>query len=170
MKLNKGDIFTIELNDAEVGFGQIIALPTKSTLIIALFDLKLPKAGNYDIEIVAASEVLFLGYSLDAKLYHKNWVIIGNLEPRSDILLPYCKLGTPPGAIYITDFKGKRLRECTVEEFNLLSYQTVIAPVRYENALKAFYRFREWIDDDYNKILYKHTQVSNEIYQSNSFI
>jgi hypothetical protein len=166
MRLKIGDIFTVAVSDLEVGFGQILAFPTKSTLIICLFDLKLARANNYDVTLISKADVCMLGYSLDAKLYHKHWLVIGNIEPSKGILLPYNKVGSTPDDMFLTDYKGRKLRKCSNEEFDLLNYQTVIAPVRYENALKAFFNLGEWKVDDYDKLLYKYSVASNEIYNS----
>jgi Immunity protein 26 len=162
MKLKVGDVFTINLNKDEVGFGQIILFPDKSTLLITILKWKEPINSTYDLEKVCSSEILFLGYSLDAKLYHNDWKIIGNIDIKR-IVLPYHRLGTPPDEIYITDCKGKRIRECTIEEFNKLDYRTIISPIRYENALKAYYGFQPWIHEDYNKLLYENTLQSKEV-------
>lgn len=166
MQLKIGDIFTVALNDLEVGFGQIIAFPTRSSLIICLFSVKLPSNKLYDLTLVSNADVILLGYTLDAKLYHKDWVVIGNREPSKRILLPYHKVGLPPGDMFIADFKGKKIRKCTLEEFNSLHHQTTIAPIRYENALKAFFQLMEWKPDDYDKLLYKNSVASNEIINS----
>ena len=163
LKLKVGDVFSIPLGNGELGFGQIVSLPDRDTLIIALFNFKQNDAEPIDINKIFNSEVLFLGYTLDAKLYHKHWVIIGNIQSNlSNIKLPYSKLGTPPGDIYLTDFKGAELCEITEIDFSKLSYQTVIAPIRYENALKAYFKLGEW-QDDYDKLFYKHTLTSNNI-------
>jgi hypothetical protein len=75
-------------------------------------------------------------------------------------------VGSTPDDMFLTDYKGRKLRKCSNEEFDLLNYQTVIAPVRYENALKAFFNLGEWKVDDYDKLLYKYSVASNEIYNS----
>jgi hypothetical protein len=165
MKLKIGDVFTIKLNNEEAGFGQVISFPNKSSLLISILKHKEIIASSYSLESILTSEILFLGYSLDAKLYHKHWEIIGNMSI-GNVVLPYNKLGTPPDEIYITDYKGKIIRECTIEEFNNLDYRTVIAPIRYENALKAYYGLLPWIDEDYNKLFYKNTLKAKEVVES----
>ncbi|MET0636615.1 MAG: Imm26 family immunity protein [Chitinophagaceae bacterium] len=166
MKLKIGDIFTITISENEVGFGQIVAFPNKSTLLIIVFDLKRKGEGDYDIEKIMSSKILFLGYTLDAKLYHKHWKVIGD-RPVKGVELPYNKIGTPPDNIFVTDYKGKKLRRCSIDEFDSLDYQNVIAPVRYENALKAYYGLQDWIGDDYNKLLYERTLNSIKVLSIN---
>ena len=154
MKLKVDDIFTIPISSDETGFGQIIAFPNKSTLLIIVFDLKQKVGNDYDIERVLDSKIIFLGYTLDAKLYHRHWEVIGN-KPVKNVQFPFNKIGTPPDDIFITDYRGKKLRRCTIDEFDSLDYQNVIAPVRYENALKAYHGLQDWIGTDYDKLLYE---------------
>lgn len=163
MKLKFGDIFTIPITNNDVGFGQVVAFPTKSSLIIIVFEIKQKVDGNYNLENILTSAILFLGYTLDGKLYHKHWKIIGNM-PVKNVEFPYNKIGIPPDDIYITDYKGKKLRECSIGEFNSLGYQTTIAPIRYENALKAYHSLQNWINEDYNIILYEKTLNSIKIF------
>lgn len=154
MRLKEGDVFTIPINETSLGFGQIVCVPNNNNFMIIVFK------GQYDIDNlpvlseVLSNEILLLGYTLDAKLYHKHWEIKGNLGVNLDkIQLPYFKLGTPPGRISLLDHKGVELRECTKEEFEKLNYLTVVAPARYENALKAFYKEIEW-NHHFDKLLY----------------
>lgn len=166
-KLNVGNVFTIPLGNGEFGFGQIVIFPKfKSEFIMCVFDIK---EKNYDVisvEKICNSPILFLGYSTDAKLYHKDWEVIGNYTSNiSAIVMPYHRLGTPPGDIYLTNYKSERVCEIDEETFNKLNYLTNYAPIRYENALKAYFGLQEWKEEDYDKLLYKHTLKSNEIAQ-----
>ncbi len=165
-KLEVGDIFTIPLGNGEFGFGQVITEYKKSSgsFMIGVFNFKSNQIEKVSLEQICNSELVFLGFTFDAKLYHKDWLIIGvYLNNIPNIILPYYKLGLKPDDIYITDYKGDIVRIATDNEFSQLSYKTEIAPIRYENALKAFYNLQEWIDEDYNKILYKSSLESNVI-------
>lgn len=66
--------------------------------------------------------------------------------------MPYFKLGTHPD-YNLTDYKGKFIRKINKELFDKLDYLTVVAPIRYENALKAYHQIEEW-RDDYDNLLY----------------
>ncbi|EJL74397.1 Imm26 family immunity protein [Chryseobacterium populi] len=168
LKLNIGDIFTIPLSEKEVGFGQIVQMPDKYTLIIVVYNYKTFQAEKYDIEKAVDSEILFLGYTNDAKLYHKDWKIVGNLLNNiSRILLPCFKLGLPsadyPDGARLVDFKGNVLANIDKKTFDKLHFQTEVGPIRFENALKAHFNLHEWIAEDYDKILYQKTLESVEI-------
>lgn len=163
MKLKEGDVFSILLTEDLFGFGQIVKIPNKNNFIIAVFDYT-SNTVDIDLKKIIDSKLIFLGYTLDAKLYHKHWVIIGNTSSNlSEVKLPYFKLGTPPGDVYITNYKGEIVRDANKQEFEELIYQTVVAPVRFENALKAYFKLQEWKDEDYNKLLYSHVLNSNDI-------
>lgn len=165
LKLKVGNVFSIPINDNEVGFGQLINFPrTKDVFIMIVFDYKEKIKDNYNLEKICSSKILFLGYSLDAKLQHKDWNIIGEFTNNiSNIILPYHKLGLPPDDTHITNYKGEIIRIATGNEFSQLSYKTTIAPIRYENALKAHFKLQEWKNEDYDKLLYEYTLKSNEI-------
>lgn len=160
MKLKIGDVFTIPIDGKKNVYGQIVAIPNKNNFIIVIFKTASNDDDRPSIEEIVRSEPLFLGYTLDAKLYHKHWVIIGNnTENIKKIRLPYFKLGTPPDDIYIVDYKGNIVRRANMVEFNSLKYLWVRAPIGYENALKAYYGIGIWDEDD-NKLLYKNTLES----------
>lgn len=157
MKLKTGDIFTIPIDDSRISIGQIINKPNKDSLIIVVYDVILDKNVIPTLKDLCNNDILLLGHTLDAKLYHKHWVIIGNYSDNiNKIYLPYYKLGTPPKDIYIVNFKGESLRRATASEFNALNYQSIVAPIRYENAVKAHFNLLDW-DDVYNNLLYSYT-------------
>ena len=167
IELKEGDVFSIPLGNGEIGFGQIIVFPDKSTMIICVFDIKSDNDNNIDIEIICSSPIIFLGYTTDAKLYHQDWKIVGNYNKNiEEVVLPYNKIGVPPDNIFIANYKGQNLKEINEDIFNKLSYETNIAPIRYENALKAYYKLQEWNDDLYDKLLYRHTLKSKEVFDS----
>lgn len=146
-KLTEGDIFNIPIDENEVGYGQIVKIKSHNFLMIVFKGLW-RKNEDINISEIVSNEVLFMGYSIDAKLYHNHWKIVGSYTENLDkIELPLFRLGTPPDEIYILDHKGDKIRKCSVDEFELLDYQKIISPVRYEKALKAFYNKDHWHDD-----------------------
>src|SRR5258708_92779 len=127
MKLKVGDIFTIPISDDKTGFGQIIKIPNKSNFIIIVFKQVYSGKDWPSLDEIIKDEILFLGYTMDALLYHKYWNIIGNNFSNLDkIKLPYFKLGTPPD-MKIVNFKGDKVRKANKSEFENLEYETVVA-------------------------------------------
>jgi len=166
LKLNLGDVISIPLSDDLFGFGQIVGEYEKKSggFLVAIFDFKSTILEKVELSKVCYSDIIFLGFTFDAKLYHKHWSIMGNYtENISAIKKPYYRLGTPPDEIYLIDADNNRVAEIPEDIFNELEHKTEIAPVRYENALKAYFGLQEWKAEDYDKILYKHSLKSNEI-------
>lgn len=162
MKLRPGDIFTIPVDEEKTGFGQIINIPNKNNFLIVVFERVYSGREWPSLKEIIQDRVLFLGYTMDALLYHKEWRIIGNDSSNlSKIKLPYFKLGTAPDMNIVT-FKGDVVRRASKEEYDNLEYETVIAPVRYENALKAYHKLDEW-KEDYDKLFYERTLESVKV-------
>lgn len=167
--LNIGDVFTIPLDNNQFGFGQVVASYDKRSggFVIAIFNYKSDDISNVTISEICSKEILFLGFTFDAKIYHKDWTLIGNyIANIENIIMPYYRLGTPPEEIYIVNHKGECIKDIDEKTFYKLSYKTEIAPIRYENALKAYYGLQEWKEEDYDKLLYKHSIKSKEIFES----
>ena len=163
--LKEGDVFAIPLANDEYGFGQVVTPYNKKSggFMIAIFDFK---SSNFqsDTEHVCNSELLFLGLTFDAKLYHKDWILIGNyIGNIASIKMPYFCLGTPPDDIYMVNAMGEKVKLINQELFDQLTYRVEIAPIRYENALKAYYGLKEWNKEDYDKLLYVHAKKSHDI-------
>ena len=165
-KLKVGDVFTMtsinDENDPKIGLGQIVKIPNKSNFIIIVFKQVFYGQDLPSLDKIISDEILFLGYTMDALFYHKYWKVVGNVSSNLDkIKLPYYKLGTPPD-MSIVNYKGDRLRKASKYEFDNLEYETVVAPVRFENALNAYCKMAEW-DTDYDNLLYQKTLDSIKI-------
>lgn len=156
-KLNVGDIFTIPLGNEEFGIGQIVWFPNhKHNFIMVVFKEKFQDIEKLYLTEINSFEILFLGYTVDAKLYNKKWKVIDNITSNlSNIQMPYYKLGLSNDGARLVDYKGDTLLNINEGTFNKLNYQTEVGPVRFENALKAYFGIKEWIAEDYDKILYE---------------
>lgn len=160
-----GDIFTIPLGNGEFGFGHVVTDYNKRSggFMMAVYDLKLEDANNLVFAHFGETNLLLLGFTFDAKIYHKDWQIIGNFTENIErIKMPYFRLGLPSDNAQIVNYKGEILSEIDDSTFEKLRYKSEIAPIRYENALKAHYGIQEW-KDDYDKLLYKYAIDSNEV-------
>jgi len=152
--LKVGDIFTIPIDDKYQGIGHLVAFPEKSLLLIAVYDFKKLITDSFSIDILPELKILLLGNTLDAKLYNKHWIVIGNSKSNlNQIKLPIYKIGVYPEA-KVLDYEGKFIRQASIDDVENLKYQKVIAPIRYENALKAYYNLKPWIGEDYDSLLY----------------
>lgn len=168
IKLKRGDIFNIPLNDKLFGFGQIVDFPqTKDVFIMCCFDFKNDTGMINDINDVGEFDLALLSYCTDAKIYHGQWKLIGNFEKNLDkIQLPYFKIGSYPGELYLIDFKSDRKKAITQPQFDQLNYKTTFSPVRYENALRAHFGLQAWLAEDYDRLTYKEVLKSIEVAKS----
>jgi hypothetical protein len=163
MKLKEGDVFTIPLGKDEVGFGQIV-IYEKYIFIICIFDFKQQVREMFNLEKITSSSVLFFGHTTKAKIIDKNWPIIGNYQPNlKNIELPYYKQGHPLSEMFITNYNGDKICTATEKEFSKLQYEAVVAPLIYEDALKAHFNIEEWLADTYNDLLYEYVLNSKKI-------
>lgn len=163
--LKLGDVIAISISENLYGFAQIVSSYNKRSggFLIAIFDYKSDTLDKISVLDICNREIVFLGFTFDAKIYHKQWVIIGNyIDNIQYIKRPYFRLGIPPNEIYLVDEDGKRLVKISEQLFSELSYKSEVAPMRYENALKAYFDLQEW-KEDYNKLLYKEVLKSNKI-------
>lgn len=154
MNLNEGDIFTLPIDSESVGFGQVVCIPNKNNFIVAIFDVKSNEKDIPSLSKIVAKDIILFGYTMDAKLYHNHWKIIGNETSNIDkIKMPTYKLGTPPSDLFMTNHKGEIIREINVNEFEKLKYIKVVAPVRFEKATQAYYKKTEW-KEQFNELIY----------------
>jgi hypothetical protein len=162
MKLKIGDTFAMYIDESVTGFGQIVDFPNKDYFIVIVFE-KIYKGKKWpNLSKVFNDNILLLGYTVDSLLYHKKWTVIGNnITNISNIKLPYHKLDSPPNA-KIVNYKGDIIRKASKEEFNTLDYETVVAPIRFNFALKGYHKLGEW-DEDYDRLLYEKTLESIKI-------
>lgn len=132
----KGDVFLIPLDDDRVGLGQIVDV-LRSELYVVVYD-KAWDAGNPPSpQKVFILTPLFASLTLDAKLYHGDWKIIGNVTDNlSAIKLPLSKVRIS-GKMHIESHDGSWRRPATAAEAEHLRFRKTVAPVRLEKALQA---------------------------------
>lgn len=158
MKLHKGDIFEFTINNGRFCYGQIINVLEKKAITIIIFE------GIYKsrpvVEELFSNAILFFGNTFDAKLYHKDWIIFDNyMENINSIVLPFYKVGIDP--VYIEDFFKKTIRQAKSFEADVLYFRSYVAPVRFESAVKAYYKLIEW-DDVFDELLYSNILLRTE--------
>lgn len=147
MKLKNGDYFSIPITEIEIGIGQIIELKKHSFYFVIFKEkIKIEDMNNDNIEKVFSSELLFFGETTDARLYHNIWRILGNKPPVvGKECIPYFKVKTLLGW-WLIDYKGNKIQKISKEESNNYTYETSYSPIRFENALKAYYDIIPWND------------------------
>ena len=88
MRIEIGDVFTVPLDEARVGLGQVVAKYERDGYYFAIFKRAYPRARVPGAGAVAEDEVVFLALSLDAKLWVGDWRIVGRASVPVGLPLP----------------------------------------------------------------------------------
>lgn len=152
-RVNAGDIFEMPLPDGRRGYGQVII--GGDVLYVAVFrDIydALP-----DLDELIKNDVLLVGWTLDALIYHDRWKIVGNRQPiAARVPFPSYKVRVS-GEAYVHDFEGGNYRSATAEDWELLDYKKTVAPIRYQRALFAHHGVGDWTKD-YEELTVEHAR------------
>ncbi len=140
-KVVVGDVFLIPLDGSRYGIGQL-AGEWKGELYVVVYE-KVVSIGASPAD-VDNSPLQFAALTLDAKIYHGDWLIIGNRKDNIEsIPQPWFKVGVE-GQTFVEARDRSVIRPATAEEATALRLRTVVAPVRLEKALKASHGIGEW--------------------------
>ncbi|MEH3068184.1 MAG: hypothetical protein PGN15_09075 [Aeromicrobium erythreum] len=93
------------------------------------------------------SPIVIAGSSLDARLYHGYWTILGVADVPDPLRLPASRvaIGIPP-TVYVTDYHESRRRLATADEAEILPNVTTVSPMRVEKAFKALHGLEPWLE------------------------
>ena len=147
--VRRGDVFLIPIDDDNNVAGQIVGNPD-GELYLAVFE-GLMDGRNFDFQEITRRPIMLLCLSLDAKLWHGDWEIIGNYD---------ANLAQIPNLFFqVETLKGTMVesrdlnfsRPAGQEEKSVLRRRKVVAPIRVEKAAKAFYGAVPW-DDIYDDL------------------
>jgi hypothetical protein len=149
IKPKVGDVFLIPLSATSSAGGHVVAIREKEELYVAVFGQKLRK-DEVDPEVTIAGDPVLLALTLDAKLFHGHWPIIGNLpiapnrypEPAFKVEYGY------PGIMSIESRDQSVRRAATFDELKVLRYRSVASPIIIEDAIKAHFGIGEWNESD----------------------
>ncbi|GAA0989699.1 hypothetical protein ENKNEFLB_00437 [Nocardioides aquaticus] len=148
-QVDEGDMFSIPLGDGRCGFGQVVATyRKKGVYYVAVFDKIVDEAVvEESAEEARASRLLFLALTLDSRLHHGMWRVIGPRDIAADLPFPAYKVdvGFPP-VPHVVDHLGERTRPATADEVALLPVRTTVAPVALERALQARAGLAPWTE------------------------
>lgn len=140
-KAKLGDVFLLPLDEQRSGIGQI-AGDWNGELYVVVYD-KLVSSDALPIDLVGIP-LLLAALTLDAKFYHGDWRIVGNLqESLGSIPQPWFKVSHGP-KFFIESRDRSSTRPATALEAAKLRLRTVVAPVRVESAFKAMHGIGDW--------------------------
>lgn len=160
IKSRPGDVFLVPLDQNDAALGQVLA-SWKGELYIAIYDLKVPLSET-NASLVCGREPLIAALSLDAKLWHGDWPIIGNVTSNlAGILHPVFKVGHN-GSTYLVTRDRSVLRKALPEEASQLRLRTVYAPVALQNAILAHFGLGERLPR-YEEFAYEYARRSSSL-------
>jgi hypothetical protein len=141
-KARVGDVFLVPIDHSRFGIGQI-AGDWNGELYIIIYDTIY---GSDDVDPVSVlyGRPLFAALSLDAKIHCGDWQIIGNVKDNLD-QIPQPTFKVNQGAQVFLETRDRSVtRRASDSESRDLRLRTVVAPVRIENALKAWQGIGDW--------------------------
>jgi hypothetical protein len=163
VKVKTGQVFAIPLGTDRYGLGQIVAARDGELYLTVYGDIfvGLPR----DPHTIIGKRPVFSALSLDAKLWHGHWPVIGVVtENLSGIAEPIFKVGYA-GALFLESRAGSMLRQTLPGEAEQLRFRTVVAPVWIEDALKAHHGLEDW-NPKYDELLYDYAVNSTKLMPS----
>ncbi len=146
--LKVGDVIAIPVDEARVGLAQVVG-QYKRALYFSVFRRLWPSGAVGDVEEALNDEVILLALSFDARLHSGDWRVIGHCEikPESAPLPAYLEGVSPPGSYEVVDHSGTLRRAATATDVEQMPPRQIVAPIRIENALRAFHGLDLWIDE-----------------------
>lgn len=136
-----GDVFLIPLNGQSWACGQVVSA-WNAELYVAIFASKVNR--QFEPANIIAQEPIFLTLTLDAKLYHGEWPIIGNIQENLARLPQPAFKVRQSGVAYVESRDRTSSRPAAPEEAEILKYRTVSSPAVVQNGVQAHFGIGEW--------------------------
>jgi len=142
IQVRVGDVFLVPLDGENWALGQLVSA-WNDELYVAVFDQKREKQ-QADPGSVVDQEPIFLALTLDAKLFHGDWPIIGNVQENlASFPQPAFKV-RQSGVVHIESRDRTVSRPATQAEAEILRYRSVSSPAVIEEAVQAHFGIGEW--------------------------
>lgn len=142
IQVNAGDVFLVPLDGKSWALGQIVS-DYKGELYVAIFGQKVATQ-DVDSKSVIGQEPIFLVLTLDAKLFHGDWPILGNVQDNlADFPQPAFKV-RQSGVVHIESRDRTISRQATPAEAEILRYRSVSSPAVIEEAVQGNFGICDW--------------------------
>lgn len=142
IQVKVGDVFLVPLDGKSWALGQLVSA-WNDELYVAIFGQKV-EAQGVDPHDVAAQEPVFLALTLDAKLFHGDWPILGNVQENlTSFPQPAFKV-RQSGVAYIESRDRTVSRPAAPAEAEILRYRSVSSPAVIEKAVQAHFGIGDW--------------------------
>lgn len=156
-----GDVFLIPLDETSSAGGQVIAIRENAELYIAVFGHRVPR-NEADPAAAIAGDPVLLTLTLDAKLFHGEWPVIGNLSAAINRYPDLAFKIEHAGEMNIESRDKSIRRPATVDELKVLQNRSVGSPMIIEDAIKAHFGIGEW-NESYDKRRAEYAEVSSRL-------
>jgi len=145
IQVKVGDVFLVPLDDKSWAFGQLVSA-WNDELYIAVFNEQ-TQAQEADPYLIVEKKPIFLTLTLDAKLFHGHWPVIGNIKDNiSNFPQPVYKV-RQSGIVYLESRDRTFTRPASLNECRAVSYRTVASPALVEKAIQAHFGMGEWMPE-----------------------
>jgi Immunity protein 26 len=160
VKVKVGDVFLVPL-DKLSSAGGIVISNRKGELYVAVFQERFD-ANESDTKKIVNGTPLFLTLTLDAKLWHGHWPIIGNeLKNTAKFPRPAFKIQfNEKGYIESLDMGIQRL--ASENELSILRFRKVSSPAILDDAVKGKFGIVEW-NPHYDSLLADYAIKSSKL-------
>ena len=137
-----GDVFLVPLDGKGWALGQLVSA-WNDELYVAVFGQKV-ETRDVNPHSVVDQEPVFLALTLDAKLFHGDWPILGNVQGNlASFPQPAFKV-RQSGVVHIESRDRTLSRPALPAEAEILRYRSVSSPVVIEKAVQAFFAIGDW--------------------------
>jgi Immunity protein 26 len=160
VQVKTGDVFLIPLTEESWTYGQLVSA-WNGELYVAIFDEKVEK-DHADPKAIVGLKPVFLVLTLDAKLWHGHWPIIGNVQTNlSEFPRPVFKV-RQKGIVHIESRDRAISRPATAEESEILRYRAVTSPAAIEKVVRAYFGIGDW-NPHFDNYLAEYAHKSSQV-------
>ena len=161
IRVKVGDVFLIPFDDANWVIGQLVR-KKRTELYVAIFA---DRFSSTDVEprSIIGKKPLFLVLTLDAKLYHGMWPIIGNIqENRNSFPDPAFKVGVWGSGAHIISRDETICRLATPAELEVLKLHSVRTGQGIEDLVRNYFGTNE-DQEDFDYYLATYAESSGKL-------
>lgn len=161
IKAQVGDVFLIPLDETSAAGGQVIAIREDEELYLAVFDQRL-SCNETDPAVAVDGVPFLLTLSFDAKLFHGDWPIIGNLIGLVDRYPDPNYKVKHAGVMCLESRDHQVRRRASPVELEVLEYRSVASAQNIEDAINAHFGNGDW-SEHYDKYRAEYAIASSKL-------
>jgi hypothetical protein len=144
-----GDVLSIPIVGSLCATAQVLV--KRAILYIVVFS-ELRQCGAISIDAAASGSPVLAGWTMDGKIYHGHWKVIGGSVPISGSNLKKNYKVEYAGKIWVEDFDGKLLHPASSSEIETLFNRSSYSPARLERVIRAYHKLESW-DSEFDELL-----------------